>query len=164
MDNGDEKKLTFWGASPVIFLITILYAILIVTVKCFFNSIFKISFIPHQVLKILSIILLSVGIPSYIYTARKLKIAFKEQRLITNGIFSLCRNPLFAVVILLLLPGIILFFNSWLLLTIPCFMYFMFKVFIHREEKLLEKTFGKEYIEYKNNTTAIFPKIWRYKK
>ena len=104
MDNGDDKKLTFWGASPVIFLITILYAILIVTVKCFFNSIFKISFIPHQVLKILSIILLSVGIPSYIYTARKLKIAFKEQRLITNGIFSLCRNPLFAVVIYLLLP------------------------------------------------------------
>jgi protein-S-isoprenylcysteine O-methyltransferase Ste14 len=53
-----------------------------------------------------------------------------------------------------------LFFNSWLLLTIPCFMYFMVKIFINEEEKLLEKKFGKEYIDYKKVTYAIFPKFW----
>ena len=97
-------------------------------------------------------------------TLKKIKVAYKKQELITNGVFSICRNPLFALVIFLLLPGIILFFNSWILLTIPCFMYIMFKIFINREEYLMEKEFGQEYIKYKNNTSALFPKVWKYKK
>jgi protein-S-isoprenylcysteine O-methyltransferase Ste14 len=39
-------------------------------------------------------------------------------------------------------------------------MYFMVKIFINKEEKLLEKKFGKEYIDYKKVTYAIFPKFW----
>ena len=42
-------------------------------------------------------------------------------------------------------------------------MYIMFKIFINREEYLMEKEFGQEYIKYKNSTSAIFPKIWEYK-
>lgn len=91
-----------------------------------------------------------------------MKNAYIEEKLITNGIFKLCRNPLFAEVIFLILPGIILFFNSLLLLTIPCFMYFIFKVFINREEKLLEKKFGEKYTDYKKVTNAIFPKFWKF--
>jgi protein-S-isoprenylcysteine O-methyltransferase Ste14 len=162
MENNKIKELTFWGASPIIFLLTILFAIPVVSINYIFRSNFKISFIPHHVLIILAIILLCAGIPFYVHTAKKLKNAYKEQKLITNGIFKLCRNPLFAEVIFLILPGIILFFNSWFLLTIPCFMYFMFKVFIKREEKLLEKKFGKEYIDYKKVTNAIFPKFWKF--
>ena len=160
MDNNKLKEPTFWGASPIIFLLTILFIIPIVIINYIFKSNFKINFIPNQVLITLAIILLCIGIPSYIYTAKKLKNAYKEQKLITDGIFRFCRNPLFAEVIFLILPGIILFFNSWLLLTIPCFMYLMFKVFISKEEKLLEKKFDKEYIDYKKVTNAIFPKFW----
>ena len=112
----------------------------------------------------LAIILLSLGIPLYIKTFKLLKAAYKKQELLTKGIFSVCRNPLFAVVIFLLLPGIILFFNSWILLTIPCFIYIMFKIFINREEYLMEKEFGQDYVEYRSKTSAIFPKIWKYEK
>lgn len=161
MNKNKLKELTFWGASPMIFLLTILFAIPIVIINYIFKSNFRISFIPYQVLIILAIILLSVGIPCYLYTAKKLKNAYKEQKLITNGIFRFCRNPLFAEVIFLILPGIILFFNSWLLLTIPCFMYFMVKVFINREERLLEKKFGKEYLDYKKVTNTVFPRFWK---
>jgi protein-S-isoprenylcysteine O-methyltransferase Ste14 len=164
MNNRDNKKLTFWGASPIIFIITISYTIPIVIVNHFFRPIFEITFIPYKILKPLAIFLLCLGIPLYIATLKVLKAAYRKQELITNGIFSICRNPLFAVVIFLILPGIILLFNSWLLLTIPCFMYVMFKLFINREEYLMEIEFGQEYIKYKNNTSVIFPKIWKYKK
>jgi len=40
-------------------------------------------------------------------------------------------------------------------------MFIMFKIFIRR---LMEKEFGQDYVEYKNNTLAIFPKFWKYKK
>lgn len=164
MYKSDKKKLTFWGASPIIFIITISYAIPIIFINDSYQSIFEINFIPYKILITLAIFLLCLGIPLYIVTLKVLKAAYKKQELITNGVFSICRNPLFAVVIFLFLPGIILFFNSWLLLTIPCFMYFMFKIFINREEYLIEKEIGQEYIKYKNNTSAIFPKIWKYKK
>lgn len=164
MYNSDNRKLTFWGASPIIFIITISYTIPIIIINHFLKPIFEINFIPYKILITLAIFLLCLGIPLYITTLKVLKAAYKKQELITNGAFSTCRNPLFAVVIFLILPGIILFFNSWLLLTIPCFMYIMFKIFINREEYLMEKEFGQDYIKYKNNTSAIFPRIWRYKK
>jgi len=164
MNNSENNKLTFWGSSPIIFIITILYTIPIVIINYFMKPIFEINFIPYSILITLAIFLICIGIPLYIITLKVLKNAYKKQELLTNGIFSICRNPLFAEVIFLILPGILLFFNSWLLLTIPCFMYIMFKIFTNREETLLEKEFGQEYIKYKNNTSAIFPKIWKYKK
>jgi len=164
MNNSENKKLTFWGASPIIFIITILYTIPIIIINYFLKPVFEINFIPYRILIALAIFSLCIGVPSYIITLKVLKTAYKKKELITTGIFSICRNPLFAVVIFLLLPGIILFFNSWFLLTIPCFLYVMFRIFINREEYLMEKEFGQEYIEYKNHTSAIFPKIWEYKK
>ena len=160
----NEKAMTFWGASPIIFIITISYTIPIIIINHFLKPVFDINFIPRNILITLAIFLLCLGTPLYITTIKVLKTAYKKQGLITKGIFSICRNPLFAVVIFLLLPGTILFFNSWLLLTIPCCMYFMFKIFITREEYLMENKFGQEYINYKNTTSAIFPKIWKYKK
>ena len=164
MTKSDNDKLTFLGASPIIFILTIVYTIPIIIINHFLKPIFEINFIPNTIIMTLAIFLLCIGIPLYITTFKVLKAAYKDQKLITNGIFSICRNPLFAEVIFLLLPGIILFFNSWLLLTIPCFMYFMFKIFINREESLMEEIFGQEYVKYKNNVSAIFPKIWKFKK
>jgi len=158
-NNSDHRNLTFWGASPIIFITTISYTIVIIIVNHLFRANFEINFIPYKVLIALAIFLLSTGVPLYIATLKALKVAYKRQELITNGIFSICRNPLFAEVIFLILPGTILFFNSWLLLTIPCFMYIMFQIFIHREEYLMETEFGQEYIRYKSNTSAIFPQI-----
>jgi len=164
MNSSENKKLTFWGASPIIFIITISYTIPVILINYFLKPVFEINFIPYKILTAIAILLLCLGIPLYIITLKVLKEAYKKSQLITDGIFSVCRNPLFAVVIILILPGIILFFNSWLLLTIPCFMYFIFKLFIHREEYLMEKEFRQEYIKYKKSTSAIFPKIWKYKK
>ena len=164
MGNIDNTNITFLGASPIIFASTIVYTIPIIIINIFFKPIFEIHFIPNKILITLGIFLLCVGIPLYIITFKALKTAYKKKQIITNGIFSICRNPLFAEVIFLFLPGIILFFNSWLLLTIPCFMYLMFKIFIHKEESLLEEIFGQEYIKYKSNTSAIFPQLWKYNK
>lgn len=159
-----NKKLTFWGASPIVFILAILYTIPVIILNHLFKPFFEIGFIPYKILLTIAIVLLCLGIPLYITTVKILKTAYTNNELITTGIFSVCRNPLFAVVIFLLLPGITLLFKSWLLLTIPCFVYIMFKLFIPREEYLMEKTFGQAYIDYKNKTPAIFPRIRKYKK
>jgi len=164
MNNQDDKKPTFWGASPIVFLFTILYSMAVILINYFLKPVFQIDFIPHRFLITLALVLLAAGIPPYFMTLLALKKAFKQKKLLTSGIFSICRNPLFAEVTFFILPGILLFFDSWLLLTIPFFLYGMFKIFIKREESLMEREFGQDYIEYKRNTSAIFPKFWKYKK
>ncbi|KPK72135.1 hypothetical protein AMJ87_05555, partial [candidate division WOR_3 bacterium SM23_60] len=152
------------GASPLIFFSTTAYAIPIIIINYFLKPMFALDFIPRRVLIIVAIILLCLGIPLYFVILRILIKAHKRQELVTHGVFSICRNPLFAVVVYLILPGILLFFNSWLLLTIPCFAYIMLKLFIGSEERLMEKAYGQEYIDYRNRTTAVLPKVWNYEK
>jgi protein-S-isoprenylcysteine O-methyltransferase Ste14 len=162
MNNKNSKQMTFEGASPIIFITTILLSIPIIILNYIFRPIFEISFISYTLVQIIAILLLCIGIPVYMYTLKIIVKGFNNHELITTGIFSLSRNPLFAEVIFFILPGIILFFNSWLLLLIPCFLYLMVKIFIYREEVLLERTFGQEYIEYKKNVPAVFPKLLRF--
>jgi protein-S-isoprenylcysteine O-methyltransferase Ste14 len=157
MNTHGSNTLTFWGASPIIFAITIIYTIPVVIINHIFKPSFEIDFIPQPILVIVAILLLCIGIPLYVITAKELQAAFKEGKLLTRGVFAISRNPLFAEVMLLLLPGIILFFRSWLLLTIPIVMYIMFKIFISREERCMEEVFGQEYVDYKNTTAALFP-------
>lgn len=164
MDSSNNRKLTFAGASPIIFFTTVAYTIPIIVINHLLKPMFALDFIPRRVLIIVAIILLGLGIPLYFITLKILIAATRRQELVTHGIFSICRNPLFAVVVYLILPGILLFFNSWLLLTIPCGAYIMLKLFIGREERLMEKAFGQEYIAYKDNTPAVFPKVWKYEK
>lgn len=79
MNNNKEKKLTFWGTSPIIFLLTVLFAIPIVMLNYIFKPNIEISFIPHQVLIILAIILLCVGIPLYIYSKKIEKCVYRRK-------------------------------------------------------------------------------------
>lgn len=69
--------------------------------------------------------------------------------IITDGIYSVSRNPIYVAMTLVYL-GVTLIFNSpWFLpflIFVLCVMHFGV---ILREEKYLEKKFGAEYLEYK---------------
>ncbi len=79
-------------------------------------------------------------------------------KLIKTGIYKICRNPLYASFVCFIVPGLMLLTNSWIFLTVPIFMYFVFKLLIKAEERYLENTFGQEYLDYKKETNAIIPK------
>ena len=73
----------------------------------------------------------------------------ESSTLIINGIFSLSRNPMY-LGFALLLGGVALFLGSLSpLIILPIFVFLIEKNFIISEEKLLEKTFGQAYLEYK---------------
>ncbi len=44
-------------------------------------------------------------------------------------------------------------------LTVPIFMYVVFKIFIVEEDKYLEDKFGEEFLKYKKRVGEIFPKF-----
>jgi len=84
-------------------------------------------------------------------------------KLVTTGIYSICRNPMYFGN-LLILSGIGIFANSALFvcLTIPIFM-FLYASIILAEQSFLENKFGEEYKLYKQNVNAIIPDFTKIK-
>jgi protein-S-isoprenylcysteine O-methyltransferase Ste14 len=103
------------------------------------------------------IVLLIIGLIFYFSTVRFLLKGLKETKLMTKGPYSLCQNPLYASLILLVIPALSLILNSWLILTASFVGYFLFKSFINREYSELEKFFGEDYLKYKSETPEFFP-------
>lgn len=85
-------------------------------------------------------------------------------KLVTSGIYSICRNPMYFGNLLILI-GIGIFANSslFVFLTIPIFM-LLYAAIILAEQSFLENKFGKEYKLYKQKVNAVFPDFTKIKK
>jgi len=92
----------------------------------------------------------------YIIRGGKNREIFAED-LVTGGIYSVCRNPMYLGNIILLM-GFGLFANSMLFLLIffPLFVLFYVAI-IRAEEAFLTNKFGEKFITYKNNVNALIP-------
>lgn len=84
-------------------------------------------------------------------------------KLVTSGIYSICRNPMYFGNILILL-GVGIFANSalFVFLTIPIFM-ILYAAIILAEQSFLENKFGEEYNLYKKNVNSIIPDFTQIK-
>jgi protein-S-isoprenylcysteine O-methyltransferase Ste14 len=114
-----------------------------------------------HLLHISGIVLMLIGLVFYFATVRLLLMGLKESRLITSGPYRICRNPLYASLVLLIIPALSLILNSWLVLTSSIVGYILFKLFIVSENKELEKFFGEDYLKYKKETPEFFPLLPR---
>ncbi len=86
---------------------------------------------------------------------------FPTQKLLTNGPYKYCRNPMLLGLFIIYL-GLGLWLNSlsWLILVLLGIgLFWVYTKLI--EEKELEVRFGKDYIDYKKRTPFLIPRIKR---
>jgi protein-S-isoprenylcysteine O-methyltransferase Ste14 len=151
------KKLSFLGIGPKIAVILFPWLGASIALSCLHTDLFKFSRAGSDVLFIAGIVLMTVGLVFYFSTVRMLLKGLKETRLITTGTYGLCQNPLYASLILMIIPALSLLLNSWLILTSAIVGYLIFKRYIRKEYTELEEFFGDSYIQYKNHTPEFFP-------
>ena len=73
----------------------------------------------------------------------------KTTTLVTNGIFSITRNPMY-LGLFLSISSTILFFGSWFgIIILIFFIWYINKFQIIPEEEAMEKLFGNKYSEYR---------------
>jgi protein-S-isoprenylcysteine O-methyltransferase Ste14 len=85
-------------------------------------------------------------------------------KLVTSGIYSICRNPMYFGN-LLILAGIGIFANSSLFIYLIVLIFVLFyTAIILAEESFLENKFGIEYKQYKQKVNAIFPDFTKINK
>lgn len=78
-----------------------------------------------------------------------------KTNIVTYGIYKISRNPAFLGFDLVYLSVLVLNFN-FVLLLFSLFAMTMLHLQILQEEKFLEKTFGKEYLDYKSKVFRYF--------
>ncbi|MGE5457372.1 MAG: methyltransferase family protein [Methanococcaceae archaeon] len=144
------------GAAPLIAIPTFIYLLLTVIINSFVNTDFRITGNHYPVLMTIAIIMILTGIMGVISAARKLLKSFKQNVLMTDGLFRICRNPMYVSYLVFIIPGICLLFNSWLVLTTVIVNFVLLLVFIPKEYEYLEQTFGDEYKRYLENVWIKF--------
>ena len=150
------KKMDFYGIGPKIGIVLIPWLAVSIVASCISGSF---NFIQERSsgLTIAGAILLVFGLIFYFSSVRLLLSGLKEGKLVTNGTFSLCQNPLYMSFILFLIPAIALLLNSWLVLTSSLVGFILLKVNVKKEYQILEEFFGDEYLRYKSETPEFFP-------
>lgn len=157
MDQDQDQKLSFFGIGPVtgVILIPVLAASIAATVR--WPHIFMISGPGSRILFYSGLVILAAGLVFYFSTVRLLLKGLRETRLMTTGPYSLCQNPLYASILLVIVPAVALMMNTWLILLTTIAGYVVFRIYIRREYSELEKFFGEDYRIYRTNTPEFFP-------
>jgi len=159
-----KKEMTIWGVGPRFTFLSVLYLILVLVVHCVWYPLFVIQSIPYAIFVVVGLLLMAIGIPIWVTASKAVDRAFEEGVLATQGVYALCRHPTYGNAIFFTIPGVLLFFRSWLLLTVPVAMYVIFRLFIREEEDYLRQEFGPAYLEYEKEVNAVFPKVWKLRR
>ena len=130
-----------------------LFYLLVFIVLDYFLATKKIIFYPYNLLGVLimigsiTLIVLSISLFKKSDTPKS---PFKKPKaMVTSGPFSFTRNPMYLGVTTTSL-GIAIIFGTVMMLLAPLFFFLTINAtFIPREEKILEKIFGQEYLDYK---------------
>lgn len=152
-----KQKMSMWGIGPIFAFLSIAYVVFTLAISCYFSPVFKISLLPQWLLSLFGIVLMLIGIPFFIVSAKTIMRAYNSDSLVTRGIYECCRHPLYSAWVVFIVPGIALLVNSWIGLTAPIFMYLLLRKLVIKEEEYLERVFGSKYTDYKNATPCILP-------
>jgi protein-S-isoprenylcysteine O-methyltransferase Ste14 len=157
LDTSMKREISIFGVGPIILGSAIAYAAVAGAATRLWPDICVIRAVPRWALVTLGILFLLVGLPMLAVGARAMAMAYRSDRLATTGLFGIVRNPIYAAWIVFVIPGLVLFTQSWPLLLTPVVAYVAFKIKIPRENRYLEKRFGAAYRQYKADVNELFP-------
>jgi len=94
--NLNNKKMSIWGVGIYFALISIIYSIFIIIINEYTKPLFIIKQLSQSVAVIIGIILLFIGIPYFILCRITIYKAYNKGKLAINGVYAMCRHPLYS--------------------------------------------------------------------
>ena len=160
-----KSHLPLLGVGPVIIAGQVLITVIgiVVSYRGYLNA-GKISFLNIP-LKIVGVALMAFGF--YLnYSAKHKSKLFErvaENKLITTGVYSIVRNPVYSAV-LLACTGAVCIANNLILFFVPVISWLYMTIFLKlTEEKWLTDLYGQEYIVYCKNVNRCIPWFPKHK-
>lgn len=148
--------MSFWGVGPVFVLVAVFVSATAAIFSKMYSEMFTFS-CCSVVFYILGAVFSIFGFYLWFSSGVDIKRCIDNRILAKHGVFGIIRNPIYSG-ILHVLFGIFLILQSWLLLVSLVIVYFILKILLKKEEIVLTKTFGKEYLDYKKKVNILLPK------
>lgn len=152
-----KRELSRWGIGPSIVASAGAYAAIAGLATWLWPDFCVVTAIPYTALVVAGSVLLVIGIPMVVIAGKAGTTAYNSDKLATNGIFGLTRNPIYSAWIVFIIPGLVLLSRSWPLFLTPVVAYMVFKAKIGREDEYLQKRFGEEYQTYRARVNELVP-------
>ncbi len=149
-------KMTEMGVAPLIAVPSFLYLGAAIVLHYALFPLFAFTATPGPVLPIVGAVLAAFGLVVLLSSGLRILKAFREQKLLTDGFFAVCPNPMYAAFVLLIVPGLALILDSWLVLTASAVVYVLFRVLVPGEDRWLKEKFGGGYDEYRRRVPLKF--------
>lgn len=158
-----EFKMPAFGVGPI-YVITCL--ILTIGGIClhFKGYLYQGNLNKGKIIFIISgILLILFGIYLWLQAVivEKINKKVKEKKLITSGVYSFVRNPVYSAFIFIFTGALLLTANFFLLILPFIFWTFLTILMKNTEEKWLKNEFGKEYEIYLKEVNRVIPWIRR---
>lgn len=157
----ENKHLSVLGVGPL-YVISILTLTIIALILNQLNVVYKIK-VLNKFLIILAIISILIAISLWVSAVlfSKVRTKIKENTLVTTGVYSIVRNPIYSA-FLFLFTGILLFTRNLYLLIFPViFWIYLTYLLKATEEKWLKDKFKEEYQKYMKKVNRIIPNIFK---
>jgi len=152
-----KPKLSFMGIGPRVGAVVLPLLAVTIAASIHWPYLFRFTVAGARILFYIGAVFMLAGLIFYLSTVRFLLKGLKETRLMTTGPYSLCQNPLYSSIILLVIPALSLMMNSWLILVTTFAGYIVFRICISHEYSELQKFFGEDYEKYRSETPEFFP-------
>jgi protein-S-isoprenylcysteine O-methyltransferase Ste14 len=150
------KTMKVWGVGPLWGALSLAYGAAVT----FCSLRYEVGRIPPSFAMpavLVGACLLAMGLPLYAAAGKAIFRGFPEGRLLTDGVYGLCRHPIYGSWIVLIIPGLELVLRSWLGLTTSLVAYALLRVLARREEEYLAAKFGEAYQRYRASTPFVLP-------
>lgn len=159
----EKNHLPVFGVGPVYVICCMILTVLGVILRK--TDFLKKGDLPN--LKLIAIIigalLILIGLVLWIYAViiQKISAEIKKGKLVTTGVYSIVRNPIYSA-FFLIFTGVLITAHNLYLLVLPIVFYVSLIVLMKQtEEKWLSEKFGDSYIEYCRKVNRIIPWIGR---
>lgn len=156
-----RKHLPIYGIGPICVASMLLFFILGVLLDHFgYLRSGKIEVLRIPFL-IFGVILIAMAVWIWIQAVLVTKIdrAIMDNQLVTTGVYSWVRNPIYTAIAMALTGVAMMFANFWLLLLPPIFWLDITAFMKITEEKWLTEHYGQEYLDYCKRVNRCIPWI-----
>jgi len=154
----EKNHMSYFGVGPIyvtLILIMTVAAVYIGKMECFSAGVISIMKLP---LYIAGFILIALGVILWVQAVLISKIDknISENKLVTTGAYALVRNPIYSA-FAIIFTGVLCLQNNVFLLIFPFVYWILMSILVRKEEVVLEKIFGQEYILYKSKVNRCIP-------
>lgn len=99
-----------------------------------------------------------------VWSIRSLPTEERGRKLCIRGAFHYLRHPLYAALVSIFIFGFAFFLNHSVFLIVAVIIHLIWHRIVSREEKMMVKAFGEEYLQYACRTGRFIPRISAFRK